>query len=203
MMRLPAFGAIFLIFGEWTPLLVMYITPLIPEACRIPSQVQRDLAKREETRRARLDMRATVMRLMHKERKIPGTEANLPDTSKGKGVSDAEALRETKVLEMTHLELFLASARYNCHSKIWDWLLVTPPKFWLQRNVRKKFEYLGTDDRLIERDGGYQALEKREVERACVERGIDVLGKKEDEVRREGGKWWRGGVHAARALRAR
>lgn len=53
MLRLPAFGIIFLAFGEWTPLLVMYITPLIPEPCRIPSQVHRGLVKEHNLRNDR------------------------------------------------------------------------------------------------------------------------------------------------------
>ncbi|KAF2827562.1 hypothetical protein CC86DRAFT_369661 [Ophiobolus disseminans] len=189
MLRLPAFGAIFLIFGEWTPLLVMYITPLIPEPCRIPNQVQRDLEKTEKARKERSNMNsAQMMRLMHKDRGIAGA-----DPSKAKVSSQAESIRTENALQLTHLDLVLASARYNCHSRLWDLLFLTPPKFWLQRNVRKKYEYLRTDDRLIERDGGCQALDWRETQRAAIERGFDVAGKKEEDVRRSLATWWSGG----------
>jgi len=197
MLRLPAFGAIFLVFGEWTPLLVMYITPLIPEACRIPSQVSRDLAKTEEVRHKRQNMAAhNAMRLMAKDRRGAGAPMAMPtgfDSSQGKVIPEAEAFRTVDPLHLTHFELLLQSARYNCHSRIWDFLFITPPKFWLQRNVRKKYEYIRTDDRLIERDGGFQALDKRETERACIERGFDVIGKREEDVRRNLASWWKGG----------
>jgi hypothetical protein len=198
MIRLPAFGLIFLVFGEWTPLLVMYITPIIPEPCRIPTQVKRDLAKMEEIRHKRQNMTARqAMSLMAKDRRPAGAPGSVPvntDISNRRVLPEAEVVRVTNPLDLTHLELLLLSNRYNCHSRIWDWLLLTPPKFWLQRNVRKKFEYLRTDDELIERDGGYQAMDKREVERACIERGIDVLVKKEEDIRMALAKWYKGAL---------
>jgi hypothetical protein len=51
--------------------------------------------------------------------------------------------------------------------------------------------YLTQDDKLIRRDGGAQALDKQELQRACVERGIDVLGKSEAEQRKSLGQWYR------------
>jgi hypothetical protein len=186
MLRLPAFGLIFLIFGEWTPLLVMYITPIIPEPCRIPRQVHSDLSKLEARRHAR-QRKASLdaMRLMARDRGIAGSGGH--DV-----VASAHTIRTTNPLDLTLFELVLASARFNCHSKLWDWAMLTPPKFWLKRNLRKTYEYLRTDDRLIERDGGHQALEMREVQRACVERGMDVLGKKEGEMRRALEGWFAG-----------
>lgn len=195
MLRLPAFGLIFLVFGEWTPLLVMYITPLIPEPCRIPSQVSRDLAKTEHIRHQRQDLASRLaMRMMAQDRRVPGKA----DHAEGSGIAKAEAIRNTNALQLTHFELLLESARLNCHSRIWDWAMLTPPKFWLMRNVRKKYEYMRTDDRLIERDGGFQAMDKREAERAAIERGFDVVGKREEEVRRSLAMWWRGGLQGVR-----
>lgn len=127
------------------------------------------------------------MRLIARDRRTAGS-GGTQDVE-----ASAEAIKRTNPLDLTLFELCLASARYNCHSKIWDWAFMTPPKFWLKRNVRKKYEYLGTDDKLIERDGGCQALEWREVERACIERGFDVVGKKEDELRRALEGWFKAG----------
>jgi hypothetical protein len=183
MLRLPAFGLIFLIFGEWTPLLVMYITPIIPEPSRIPRQVHSDLSKLEARRHARQrKVSLDAMRLMARDRGVAGSGGH--DV-----VASAHTIRTTNPLDLTLFELMLASARFNCHSKLWDWAMLTPPKFWLKRNLRKTYEYLRTDDRLIERDGGHQGLEMREVQRACVERGMDVLGKKEGEMRRSLEGW--------------
>ncbi|KAH8724659.1 hypothetical protein GQ44DRAFT_708559 [Phaeosphaeriaceae sp. PMI808] len=176
MLRLPAFGIIFLICGEWTPLLVLYMTPLVPEPCRIPSQVQRELSKTEDRRHMR-QRRAGLGATAHHSASLNATQADF--------------IRNANPLKLTVAELTAASARYDCHSRIWDWMFITPPKFLLQRNVRKKFKYLGTDDKLIEKFGGHCKLERREMERACIERGIDVLGKQEEELRRELAKYFK------------
>lgn len=169
MIRLPAFGLLVLLLGEWLPLVVLYITPLIPEPCRIPQQVQRVHHKLQQTRHNRLmEIAKNGIALQARDPRTPGTTTR-------------DSL----------FELLLLSARYNCHSPIWDTLRLTPPKWLLRRNVRNTLEYIKTDDALIERDGGYAALEKREVERALVERGCDVLGKREDELRREIVEWSR------------
>jgi hypothetical protein len=186
MLRLPAFGLIFLVFGEWTPLLVKWLTPIIPEPCRIPSQVEKEMKKAEKKRAERLRSAGRdSMRLQSLDQKVAG----ISSTS---GEHGAAAIRTMKPLELPLVDLVLHSARYDCHGRIFDLLRVTPPKFWLQRNVRKHVEYLRKDDELIEKNGGYQGLEKREVERACFERGMDVLGKKEEDLRRMLGVWYSG-----------
>ena len=45
------------------------------------------------------------------------------------------------------------------------------------------------DDFAIERDGGMKMLEKEEVRMACEERGIDVLGKEERNLRADLKRW--------------
>lgn len=182
MLRLPAFGLIFLVFGEWTPLLVMYITPLIPEPCRIPSQVERALKKVEGRRRERQNVP-----LRHIERLRKAGASAHPAV-----VATAAALEHFKAAEASHLDLVLTSARHGAHGRVWDWIQMVPPRQLLVRNLERKFKYLRKDDEMITRDGGWQGLEKREVERACVERGIDVLGKKEGDVRRGLQGWFEG-----------
>lgn len=184
--------------GEWLPLIVLYITPVIPEACRIPQQVQRELGKREQIRQERLRrVSLDAMRLMSKDRRAAGTSPPITtavDVSKdAKAVPMNEAVVTFKPQDMTLFELLLTSARYNCHGRIFDWLYLTPPKSLLRKSVGEKLEYLRKDDALIERDGGWAALGKEEIERACVERGIDVLGKSEGELRKALVVQWKGG----------
>lgn len=191
MIRLPAFAVIFLVFGEWTPLLVLYMTPLVPEACRIPNQVKKELTKLENKRKDRLHRAGLdAMRLISQDRKIASSPTALQNASSVNAIFGAEALQNLNPLQMSYYELFLASAQYDCHSRIFDIFRITPPKFWLQRGVRKRFTYLRKDDELISRDGGVRALEKQEVEKACTERGIDVLNKREDELRKALSKWY-------------
>ncbi|KAJ4365918.1 hypothetical protein N0V83_008540 [Neocucurbitaria cava] len=177
-LRLPAFGALVLLLGEWLPLVVIWITPVIPEACRIPKQVERELNKTEKARHERLRrISLDAVRIMADERRTPG--AALVEEQERDGGREDKAVRDAAraVEHMTHYDLLIASARYNCHSRIFDYLHLTPPKPLLRRRVGKMLEYLRKDDRLIERDGGVAGLGKEEVRRACVERGIDVLGK--------------------------
>lgn len=194
--RLPAMAVLILVLGEWLPLVVLYITPLIPEACRIPQQVRRDLSKREQSRAYRLHrvMRDALV-LQRKDKPAVERGTNLPSTAP-QSPEDVgpwgRAIKSMKAQDMTLFELMLFSAQHDCHSKIWDLLNMTPPKSLLQRRVRQKMEYLAKDDELIERDGGFAGLEKEEIERACVERGIYVLGKQENELRRALATSWRG-----------
>jgi hypothetical protein len=193
-MRLPAFGFLVLALGEWLPLVVMYITPVIPEACRIPQQVQRSLRKLEDTRQRRLlSVVQNSMSLMSRDRgQVGGTGK---DKVHGMNLKDVRATR-ADWKKMTLYELALVAAQQDCWPGLFERVPFNPPKFWLQRNVRKKFEYLRTDDRLIERDGGWAALSKEEVQRACVDRGLNIFGKREDEMRKSLALLWVGGGKA-------
>ncbi|KAF1838018.1 hypothetical protein BDW02DRAFT_565526 [Decorospora gaudefroyi] len=187
-LRLPAFATLVLLLGEWLPLVVVYITPLIPEACRIPQQVQRTLRKLEDKRQDRMRrVRLDARRLMSKDAQPAG--APIPDLTSSENVRSP---RPTGLdwRQMTLYQLSILSAQCNCYPAVFDWLPFTPPKWLLQRNFRKKMEYLRTDDGLIERDGGWAGLGRQELERACVERGVRVLGKKEHELRGALAKFW-------------
>ena len=182
-MRLPAFGALVLMFGEWLPLLALYITPLIPEPCRIPKQIQRKLRKAEARRKERERRIALdAARLVARDRK-PGITST--------GVVAPQAVQLEAIPSMDVYSLLSLSTKLDCHSGIWDKLYLTPPKSVLRWAVRRKLEYLKRDDGLIERDGGWLGLSGREVERACVERGVRVLGRKEEELRREMAAWFK------------
>lgn len=179
-LRLPPFGLLVLLMGEWLPVIVMYLTPLIPEACRIPQQVERAIRKREDKRQDRLrKIGLDAMRLLSKDRPSSTTETSSMPAASGQVVPAGKTWQD-----MTHFELCLTAAQLDCYPALFDWVPLTPPKWLLQRNVRKKMEYLETDRALIERDGGLAALNTEEVKRACVDRGLPVLGKKEDELRK-------------------
>jgi hypothetical protein len=184
MLRLPIFGALVLLLGEWLPLIVMYITPVIPEPCRIPSQNTRTVRKLEERRKARekrLGMDAA--RLLYGTRK-PGVPTSIDDVPAPNAVMPED-------LERLHLfGLLTLSSKLDAHSKIWDLLLLTPPKRVLRWGLRKRLEYLQKDDGLIMRDGGWQGLGKEEGIRACMERGIDVSGRSDKDLRGDLKAWF-------------
>jgi hypothetical protein len=181
-LRLPAFAALLLVFGEWLPLLVVYLTPVVPEPCRIPLQIERTL-KSMEKRRAERERRLAIdaARLVARDRK-PG--ATSPGTIRPQAV-DLEVLNKADLYTLLSLDV-----RFGVQPKVWDWLFLTPPKALLRWGLKRRIGYLQKDDWAIRRDGGFQALEAREVQRACVERGIKVLGKNEGELRKELAVWF-------------
>lgn len=205
LLRLPVMGFLILALGEWLPLVVVYLTPVIPEACRIPTQVERVQRKQEAKRKDRLQRIAThALRLQSLDR-TPRTDQDGirlaaaaeglldPRSKEGKqgGVAMARAilpLAASNDLSLFHL--LLLSARLDCHPRLLDKLWVRPPKWMLQRAVGNKLAYLARDDELIRRDGGSQRLEKTELVRACAERGIDVVGKSEQEMRSGLAMWY-------------
>jgi hypothetical protein len=80
------------------------------------------------------------------------------------------------------------SASLGLASRFWD-RLGGVPMFLLRAKVERRIEYLETDDALIRRDGGVEGLEAEELRIACMQRGMDVLGREEDELR-EGLQAW-------------
>jgi hypothetical protein len=199
-------GFLILALGEWLPLIVIYLTPVIPEACRIPTQISRTLNKLEAKRKDRLNRIAMDAQRLQTRDRTPHTDQNAvrlataaegllsPSTKIGKegGIPMAEAVIPPEASnDLSLFHLLLLSARLDCHPRILDKLQLSPPKWLLQRNVSKKLAYLTQDDALIRRDGGTQALGREELKRACVERGIDVLGKEEKELRRDLAAWYK------------
>ena len=53
----------------------------------------------------------------------------------------------------------------------------------LRRRVSATTRYLDLDDRLIARYGGVRKMDLRELEVACVERGLDIVGRREGQLR--------------------
>ncbi|KAF2630134.1 hypothetical protein BU25DRAFT_335910 [Macroventuria anomochaeta] len=188
LLRLPVMGFLILALGEWLPLVVIYLTPVIPEACRVPTQVERVLRKKEERRKDRLNKIAIHALRLQSQDRTPRTDENAVRLA---AAAEGLLAPENASNDLSLFHLLLLSARLDSHPRILDKLNLTPPKWLLQRNVSKTLAYLTQDDELIRRDGGSQALDGRELRRACVERGIDVLGKSEAELRRSLGQWYR------------
>ncbi|KAF9731280.1 hypothetical protein PMIN03_006993 [Paraphaeosphaeria minitans] len=181
-LRLPAFAALLVVFGEWLPLLVVYLTPVVPEPCRIPSQLERSMKSMEKRRQER-------------ERRLAIDAARLVARDRRPGVTTPRLIRPQTVgleaLDKADLYTLLSlDVRFGVQPRVWDWLFLTPPKALLRWGLKRRIGYLQKDDEAIRRDGGFQALEAREVERACVERGIRVLGRKEAELRKELAGWF-------------
>jgi hypothetical protein len=160
--RVPVFALVFLVCGEFTPLVVIALSGVVPWTCRIPKQVDGD-RKKLETRRA-----------------ISFRNLTLPPP-KDEGVDGLQRM------QLLHISWSLGLC-----SSVWDWLggqLPGLPTPLLRRRVRRRVEYLKVDDELIMKEGGVKGMDPEEVKMACVERGIDVLGKGDGELKRRLSQW--------------
>lgn len=66
---------------------------------------------------------------------------------------------------------------------LFDRLGLGMPSALLKRRVRGWKEYIDLDDKAIQRNGGVEQLEVEELRIACQERGLDVLGKNDEQLR--------------------
>lgn len=174
MTRVPMFVLLFAIVGEWLPLIVVFLTPIVPYTCRIPRQV-------EKTRRALEEMRRKSFR--------GEVDGYVPTpTRRGTDGAGVNSLDECEKGQLMHI-----SRSLGLHSRLWD---VTkgfmPGSGILKYRVRKHLEYLAQDDALLVRDGGVQKLNREEVMLACEQRGIDILGRKEEYLKDVLERWLKG-----------
>lgn len=145
--RIPVFVVVFLVFGEFSPLVLPFVSSIVPWNCRIPSQLQGDREKQE---------------LRRKDAFAKLVGANGRDAGKTvEGLDKEELLHVSNVLGL--------------HSPKWPAALSLPPTVWLRFKVRRQMEYLELDDTLLERGGGPEALDAgEELKMAVVERGMYV-----------------------------
>jgi hypothetical protein len=190
LLRLPPFAVLVLVFGEWLPLFVLWLTPVVPEPCRIPKQVNRDLEKSERRRQMRLrGIQMNAFRIAHEHRSGSASVMSKME------VTNPASVGPEMVKGLDYLSLITLGARLGCYGRFW----VLPPAGLLRWRVRRRLEYLVNDDVLIERDGGWQGLGTLELKRACVERGIDVLGANDKDLK-VGIKEWFEGAKARRVV---
>jgi hypothetical protein len=162
--RVPLFALLLMVCGEFTPLVVLAVSNVVPWTCRIPKQVDSDRRKLEERRAISFRNLTTT-----------------PPTEKG-------------VEKLERMQLLHISWSLGLSSKMWDWLggtLPGLPTFILRRKVGRRVEYLELDDKLLKAGGGVRGLENEEARMACVERGIDVSGRSDKQVKADLEAWVR------------
>lgn len=155
--KLPIFALVFLICGEFTPLVVVFMTGVVPFTCKLPTQLDDDRQKLEKRR-------AISFRNL----------TEIPE----KGHADVALLNRMQLL---HISWSLGLC-----SSAWDWLGGQLPGLWtgaLRKRLRQRLMYLNLDDRLIWRYGGVKKMDLEEVKVACVERGLDTVGRNEGQLR--------------------
>lgn len=160
-LRLPLFGLMLIVLGEFTALVVLYVDGVVPFTCRIPKQIFTALEKAEQRRKTAFEE----------------LEARYPHGVLSPQITANVA--RSHVLRSLHMA-----------GSIWDRLGFMPPGMW-EAKGKYRMAYLEGDDINLVEDGGPLDLDYEELRIACAERGIDVLGKSETELRGWLGDWLR------------
>ncbi|CAK7207593.1 hypothetical protein SEUCBS139899_010403 [Sporothrix eucalyptigena] len=160
MRRLPLFGLLLLICGEFTPFVVLVFPHVVPYTCRIPKQVEQLRRKVEERRQAAF-----------KEYEEAVATAGSEQASEAAGN-------------------LLISRSLGLVAPFWDriGLLGAAPGL-SHRAVERRLAFLTEDDALLREAGGAAALEPEEVFLASADRGLDIVGQDEGRLREELAKW--------------
>lgn len=166
--RVPLFALIFLIFSEWTPLVVIAVSGAVPRTLWIPKQVRKAREKLQERR---------------KEAKA---------TRQGMPPGDTNSAAEPQLAER---DIVLRIGRMlGLYPTWWDRLPWMPVGTVVNR-VQRRLEELEVDDMAIERDGAVSELEEQEVSMAAERRGLDVLDKDVEELRDHLESWLQARKH--------
>lgn len=184
--KLPLFGLLVCLFGEWLPLLVPFIPGAVPGTCRIPKQIRGMRAKAEERRRVsfrRGTSEPSKAQMPNPQEDTPSGLARTewPMIQKEYAAWVLQKLRDD--------QLYHLSSSLNLHNRMWDRVQLPPPSFLLRRGISKHLAYLASDDKLLLRADGVRSLEADELKIACEERGLDVLGKREETLSHDL-SWW-------------
>ena len=167
--KLPFFGLLVLVFGEWLPLFVPFMPNAVPGTCRIPKQVEGMREKAQERRR--MSFRQGITEPSSEQ--LPGDERS---GGRGDGTSSWPV-----AFNSDHRDAMLKNLR--------DDQLHHLSSSLLRRAINKRLQYISQDDLLLLRDGSAHDLSPDELHIACEERGLDVGGKKEEVIRETLG-WW-------------
>lgn len=161
LIRLPAFGLVVLVFGEFSVIVIALIEGLVPYPCRIPSQVFHSQERAEARRKLAFEQ----------------LEARAPQGALSTDLSKHTA--RNHVLRSLYIS-----------GDMWERLRIIPPGMW-QIKGELRMRFLEGDDNNIIRDGGVTGLIHEELKAACVDRGINILGKSERDLRTALGDWLR------------
>ena len=160
-LRLPLFLLVFVVCGEFTPLVAIFFSGAVPRTLWVPKQVQKAREKSEARR-------SEVFR-----NPPPGLDIDRKEADPG-------LLPRAEVLHI--------GRSLGLYSSLWDRIDLLP--LWLiRRRAKKRMDFVELDDLTIRRDGGVEGLEAAEVWLAAEMRGLDVLGRKESDLRRDLSDW--------------
>lgn len=202
--RVPVFGLLAAVFGEWLPLLVPFIPRAVPMTCRIPGQVA-GLRKIAEERRRNVfregkiaEPSGTTVEELQSRIKGANGQSSAPQTSKTALMPSTEIERQVLlnsnlVAVLDPRQMLFVSTSFGLHRRIYERLGTAPTTGSLRRNITGRLTYLSIDDTLLlKQPNPEELLDDDEVLLACEDRGMDVLGIPVKQLRTNLGKWLRG-----------
>ena len=187
--KLPVFGLLLLVFGEWLVFIVPFVPNRVPGTCRIPSQVRGMRQATEERRRNSFRQGITGPSEEQFPSALPA-QAKEHDAGPGKWpLAFSGEYRQRVLSGLRDDQLFHLSSSLGLHSKMWDRVQLAPPSSILRRAIGSRLEQICQDDFLILKAGGSSKLVPEELYAACEQRGIDVLDKKDEQLHKSL-QWW-------------
>ena len=199
--KLPLFSLLVLVFGEWLVLLVPFIPNAVPGTCRIPKQVEKMRAQ-AEARRQQSFRRGIAEPLT--DQWTDGANSTAKSLPQWPVAFDGEYLDDI-VKHLQSDQLYHLSCTLGLHKHIWDRLQLPPPSFLLRSAISKHLRYLAQDDLLLtnsETAGSNRNVKQEqhlhsiagsmssdELRIAVSERGVDVLGCSDDQLRKALVRW--------------
>ncbi|KAL4951966.1 hypothetical protein BDW69DRAFT_185870 [Aspergillus filifer] len=184
--RMIPFTLILIVFGEFTPLLVLWLgNTITPFTCRIPKQLN-------DYRETRMKQTAPIMKWFEEMSADDGKKETFDFGSRNQMHMLRSLTHKNSAPEQSDMACMQACVLFGL-SKTTSFQSLAKPYY--RPKLRKYIEYLILDDKLIKEGGGVMALNDEEVRIAVEERGgfgfPDWLSEHEaNGVRREWLKWW-------------
>ncbi|KAI0379399.1 hypothetical protein F5Y04DRAFT_259681 [Hypomontagnella monticulosa] len=166
--RLPIFGLLLLVCGEFTPLIVLLFPRLTPYTCRIPKQS--DALRRKTEMRREASFRGLKYLLPSSEGGVKDSKGDTPAIPPGMGAGHI-----CRTLGLT--------------SPVWDKIGLDGPLAGTR--ARRAVARIAADDAMIREGGGVKELVDDEVVLACEDRGINVREQSIDSLRAKLEEWLR------------
>lgn len=207
---IPPFLLLFVVFGEWTPLIAPFFLRIIPYSAKTPSMLENERKGLEVRRREMLrsGLSGRVLEIGAAERK------KLTNGAKGAmETGEGAAMRRIDVSGLSSDELFAVSTSLDISTRAWSHLERLPFLPVLRWRVRRALHRLAVDDALFsasmrtpsaqkqlassgakgDQSQRVKALTLMDSEEVCimaVSRGADVVGRRFEDVIKDVAAWF-------------
>lgn len=202
--KLPFFGALAIVCGEWLPLLVPFMPSVAPLTCRLPEQIESMRKTAQERRKAsfRAGVEEPGSEVSERIEREVEEQIGLHDAEDGEKIrlSARDRAEIVPVLSATGAnptegwtkeQLLHVGSSLGLFRKLWDHV-GGPPEFLLHSTIKYRLLYLALDDALLIKTRGVGLLNPEELTIACEERGIDVVGVPQSILKSTLEKWLEG-----------